>query len=68
VRRDFSKRFTSPCLALVVMLWCVPFVFAAQSGADTCLDCHTNADQLKKISLELEKKKPKKSAETAGEG
>jgi hypothetical protein len=50
------------------MLWCVPFVFAAQSGADTCLDCHTNADQLKKISLELEKKKPKKSAETAGEG
>jgi hypothetical protein len=51
-----------------MMLCCVPYVLAAQNVADSCLDCHTNTDQLKKISLELEKKKPKKSAETAGEG
>jgi hypothetical protein len=68
VRRDFSRRVTAPCLALVMMLCCVPYVLAAQNGADSCLDCHTNADQLKKISMELEKKKLKKSAETAGEG
>jgi len=51
-----------------MMLCFVPYVLGAQNAADSCLDCHTNADQLKKISLELEKKKPKKSAETAGEG
>jgi len=68
VRRDFSGRSTSFCLALAMMLCFVPYVLGAQNAADSCLDCHTNADQLKKISLELEKKKPKKSAETAGEG
>jgi len=68
VRRDFSGRSTSFCLALVMILCSVPYAFAAQSAVDTCLSCHTSVDQLKKISLELEKKKPKKSAETAGEG
>jgi len=51
-----------------MMLFFIPYILGAQNAADSCLDCHTNADQLKKISLELEKKKPKKSAETAGEG
>jgi hypothetical protein len=57
-----------PISILMLMLGCIPDVFGAQSPSDSCLDCHTNVDQLKKITLELEKKKPKKSAETAGEG
>ena len=57
-----------PISVLMLMLGCIPAVFGAQSSSNSCLDCHTNLDQLKKITLELEKKKPKKSEETAGEG
>jgi hypothetical protein len=53
---------------------CVLLVFSfdtassAQNSPNSCLDCHISVEKLKKITLELDKKKPKKSAETAGEG
>jgi hypothetical protein len=41
---------------------------SAQVSSNSCLDCHSSVEKLKGITAELEKQKPKKSAETAGEG
>jgi hypothetical protein len=68
MRRPGLGGITLPLSALVMLMFCVSYVLGAQRVADSCLDCHTNVDQLKKITLDLEKKKPKKSAETVGEG
>jgi hypothetical protein len=42
--------------------------FSTQTSSNSCLDCHISIEKLKKITVELEKQKPKKSAEIAGEG
>lgn len=42
--------------------------FATQASSNSCLDCHLSIEKLKDITSELEKKRPKKSIETAGEG
>ena len=65
MRKHFSQSIPYLFSFLAVTLWCTSAVLGA---SDSCLDCHTNADQLKKLTLEMEKRKPKKSAETAGEG
>ena len=68
MRRKSPRKIIIPLSALVMLLFFVSCALGAQKVADSCLDCHTNADPLKKITLDLEKNKPKKSAETAGEG
>jgi hypothetical protein len=39
-----------------------------QASSNSCLDCHISIEKLKKITVELEKQKSKKSTEIAGEG
>jgi hypothetical protein len=41
---------------------------SAQNSFNSCLDCHISVEKLKKITTELEKKKPAKSTEISGEG
>jgi hypothetical protein len=68
MRRYGLRRIIFPFSALVMLAFFVSSVLGAQKVADSCLDCHTHVDRLKKITLEHEKKKPRRSAETSGEG
>jgi hypothetical protein len=68
MRRKGARRIIFPLSAVIMGVWCISSVLGAQTGADSCLDCHTHVDRLKKITLEHEKKKPRRSAETSGEG
>jgi len=68
VKKSVSGKFAF-CLAVsVLFVFSFEGTFSAQSSPNSCLDCHTSVTDLKKITLELEKSKPKKSSETAGEG
>jgi hypothetical protein len=68
VKKGVSGKFAF-CLAVsALFIFSFKTAFSAQSSPNSCLDCHTSVANLKKITLELEKSKPKKSSETAGEG
>jgi hypothetical protein len=67
-RRDMLKR--SGLLLSILGLFTLSGEAAifGQTSSNSCLDCHISIEKLKKITVELEKQKPKKSAEIAGEG
>jgi len=68
VKKSVSGTFAF-CLAVsVLFVFSFEAAFSAPSSPNSCLECHTSVTDLKKITLELEKSKPKKSSETAGEG
>jgi hypothetical protein len=68
VKKGVSGKFAF-CLAVsALFVFSFEAAFSAPSSPNSCLECHTSVTDLKKITLELEKSKPKKSSETAGEG
>ena len=54
MRRHGLNGIIFPLSVLFVMV-CVSHVVGAQNAADSCLGCHTSADQLKKITLERDR-------------
>lgn len=67
-RRDMLKKNVLLLSILVLLILSGEAAIFAQASSNSCLDCHLSIEKLKKITVELEKQKPKKSAEIAGEG
>jgi hypothetical protein len=67
-RRDMLKKNVLLLSILVLLILSGEAAISAQASSNSCLDCHLSIEKLKKITVELEKQKPKKSAEIAGEG
>jgi NifB/MoaA-like Fe-S oxidoreductase len=72
IRRMAKKDVLKESLLLLTIsaLLMFPFktAFSGESSSNSCLDCHISLEKLKKITTELEKKKPAKSSEISGEG
>jgi hypothetical protein len=66
--RDTLKRNALLLSILFLLILSGEAAIFAQPSLNSCLDCHISIEKLKKITVELEKQKPKKSAEIAGEG
>jgi len=68
VKKGVSGKFAFYLAVSILFVFSFEAAFSAPSSPNSCLECHTSVTDLKKITLELEKSKPKKSSETAGEG
>jgi nitrate/TMAO reductase-like tetraheme cytochrome c subunit len=68
VKNGVSGKFTFVLIIMMLLVFSFRTTSSAQNSSNSCLDCHISVEKLKKITTELEKKKPAKSAETSGEG
>jgi hypothetical protein len=67
-RRNMLKRNALLLSIAVLFILSAEAAIFGQASSNSCLECHTSIEKLKKITVEFEKQKPQKSAEIAGEG
>jgi hypothetical protein len=68
LKKDVLKKAALLLAISVLLTFSLETAFSAQSPSNSCLDCHISLEKLKKITTELEKRKPAKSSEISGEG